>query len=98
MLAMDLKTYMSPLTPEQREQFAHRCGTTRGHLQNVMYGIRTCAPELAAAIERESVAEVCCETVLPGRRWTRVKDKDWPNKAGRPLLDVATSPTEQEGA
>ena len=51
---MDLKTYLSAKTPEEREAFATVCGTSRGHLQNVMYGQRPCAPELAVVIERES--------------------------------------------
>lgn len=54
---MDLKTYLSPMTTEAREAFATRCGTTRGHIQNVMYG-KTCAPALAVAIERESAGAV----------------------------------------
>lgn len=52
-LEMDLKTYLSPMSVDDREAFAVACGTTRGHLQNVMYG-KTCAPALATAIERES--------------------------------------------
>lgn len=50
---MDLKTYLSPMTPEAREVFAVKCGTTRGHLQNVAYG-KSCAPALATAIELNS--------------------------------------------
>ena len=51
---MSFKTYFMSLTPEQREDFADSCETSRGHLQNVAYGYRTCSPELAVAIERES--------------------------------------------
>lgn len=54
MTEMDLKTYLLGLGVPEREGFAERCGTTRGHLQNVMYGHRPCSPELAVAIERES--------------------------------------------
>ena len=37
-----------------RRRFAERCETSLGHLKNVMYGLRPCAPDLAVSIERES--------------------------------------------
>lgn len=55
---MDLKTYLSSLAVPEREGFAQECGTTRGHLQNVMYGHRPCSPELAVAIEKKSAGKV----------------------------------------
>ena len=54
---MDLKAYLSPMSATEREAFAIRCGTTRGHLQNVAYG-KTCAPALAVAIEFNSGGDV----------------------------------------
>lgn len=74
---MDLKTYLSPLGAEAREDFARRCETTKGHLQNVMYGMRPCATDLAVAIERETEQQV--------RRWDlRPEDwfKHWPELIG----------------
>jgi DNA-binding transcriptional regulator YdaS (Cro superfamily) len=65
---MSLKTYFADLNAEQREAFAGRCGSTRGVLQNIMYGLRPCAPLLAAAIERESEGKV--------RRWD-LRPTDW---------------------
>lgn len=55
---MDLKTYISGLTPTQREEFATKCETSVGHMNNVMYGYKLCGPELAVAIERESLKKV----------------------------------------
>lgn len=63
-----LKTYFAGLTAEQREVFASSCGTSRGHLQNVMYGVRPCAPELATLIEQASHGAV--------RRW-HLRPEDW---------------------
>jgi len=37
----------------ERERFAAQCGTSYGHIRNVAYG-KTCAEELAIAIEKES--------------------------------------------
>lgn len=74
---MDLKTYLSPMSQEVREEFAGRCGTSRGHLQNVSYGYRPCATDLAVLIERESKYSV--------RRWELRPDdwhKHWPELIG----------------
>jgi DNA-binding transcriptional regulator YdaS (Cro superfamily) len=51
---MNLKAYLSSLDPEKRERFAANCGTTKGHLQNIAYGFRTCATDIAVSVERES--------------------------------------------
>jgi DNA-binding transcriptional regulator YdaS (Cro superfamily) len=65
---MDLRTFLSPLTAPERDEFAKQCGSTRGVLQNIMYGIRPCGPELAVAVERESKGRV--------RRWD-LRPDDW---------------------
>lgn len=62
---MDLRTYFFNLTNEDREVFAGKCGTTRGHLQNVAYGYKKPAPILAVAIERESERQVTRQEMLP---------------------------------
>jgi DNA-binding transcriptional regulator YdaS (Cro superfamily) len=72
-----LKSYLAPLDSEQRDQFASRCGTSKGHLQNVMYGVRPCGTDLAVCIERE--------TQLAVRRWDLRPDdwnKHWPELIG----------------
>ena len=51
---MDLKSFLSPLDAAARDKFAGRCKTSKGHLQNVMYGLKTCSTNLAVHIERES--------------------------------------------
>lgn len=87
---MDLKTYLSKLDAAAREQFASRCETTRGHLQNVMYGVRPCASDLAVAIERESGGAV--------RRWDlRAADwwKHWPELIEAEGAPAVPAPAEQ---
>jgi hypothetical protein len=73
---MNLKNYLSPLPPDARDEFAQRCGTTKGHLQNVMYGMKACATDLAVLIERESGMLV--------RRWELREDwfRHWPELIG----------------
>lgn len=69
-----LKTYLKSLPDEAaRLAFAAKCETTLGHLRNVMYGIRPCAPELAVSIERESAKAVSRRDVCPDN-WRRI----WP--------------------
>jgi DNA-binding transcriptional regulator YdaS (Cro superfamily) len=66
---MDLKTYIKDLGDElSREAFAERVGTKLGHLRNVGYGLRPCAPELATAIELDSGRTL--------RRWD-LRPEDW---------------------
>lgn len=55
---MNLKTYLATLDAEERERFASKCGTTRGHLQNIAYGCRPCATEIAVRIEQLSKKKV----------------------------------------
>lgn len=87
---MDIKTFYSPLSIDERDSFATRCGTSRGHLQNVMYGQRPCAPELAVAIERESFMSV--------RRWDARPDDwhlIWPELIGAEGAPVIPEPAPQ---
>ena len=58
MRGMSLKDYITALPADQREAFALRCGTTVGHLNNVMYGYKAASPWLAVAIERETGAAI----------------------------------------
>lgn len=55
---MDLKTYLSSMPRSERDAFAVKCDTTPGHMRNVMYGVKSCATDLAVRIERESGGHV----------------------------------------
>lgn len=85
---MDLKTFITPLTKDEREKFAVRCGTTKGHLQNVMYELKTCATDLAVAIERESGYQVLRWELRQNDWW-----KHWPE-----LIGAKGAPSIQETA
>jgi Putative antitoxin of bacterial toxin-antitoxin system, YdaS/YdaT len=72
--AMDLKTFLKSLPDEDaRKDFAIKCDTALGHLRNIGYGLRTCAPALAVAIERESTGQVTRRDLCPDD-WQKV----WP--------------------
>lgn len=90
MTGMDeIKAYLKSLPDEPtREAFAVRCGSTIGHLRNVMYGLRTCAEELAVALERESEGKLPCEVTCKAP-WHRIRDANWAwHPKGRPVIDV----------
>lgn len=73
---MDLKTYLRQMTTQQRQAFAEKVGTTRGHLQNIAYGFRSCSPALAVAIERATAREITRRDLLPDE-WEGI----WPELA-----------------
>lgn len=57
----------------EREAFAKRCETTKGHLTNVAYGQKPCREKLAIAIDRESLGVVPCESLCPGVDWAYLR-------------------------
>ncbi|MBU2826804.1 helix-turn-helix domain-containing protein [Acidithiobacillus ferriphilus] len=84
---MDIQTYLKSLgNKKQRHEFALRCGTTLGHLQNVSYGLRPCSPQLAVAIEQQSADAVTRKELLPDT-WHLI----WPEL--RPDIFHPKSPT-----
>ena len=90
---MELRKHLSALSPEDRERFAQSCGTTSGHLRNVMYGYRHCSPELAADIERASAGVVTRREMRPSD-WQRI----WPELATPPeAQDQHAAPAAQQG-
>jgi DNA-binding transcriptional regulator YdaS (Cro superfamily) len=75
---MELKAFIKTLPVSDRDGFAARCGTTIGHIQNVMYGLKSCATDLAVSIERESGNAVTRKELRAD--WTN----HWPELIGTP--------------
>lgn len=75
--AVDLKTFLSNLGVAEREAVALDCGTTLGHLQNIVYGLRTCSPVLAVALEKATYGAVTRRDLRPDD-WQAI----WPELAG----------------
>lgn len=50
------KSWLKAATPDEQKLLAHRAGTSRAYLYHLSGGFRSAAPELAAAIERETAA------------------------------------------
>lgn len=73
---MDFKPFFFGLPPSKREEFAMKCETTVGHLQNIAYGYRPASAELAVLIERHSKKQVTRVDLFPDR-YSRI----WPELA-----------------
>lgn len=78
---MKLNDYLKLLDRAARDAFAASCETSPGHLRNVAYGYRRCAPELAALVELHSQGQVTRRELCPDN-WQIV----WPEL-------VTTQPT-----
>lgn len=73
------KAYLDARSQPDRDAFATAVGSTYGHLRNVAYGYRACAPLLATAIEQTSGGAVRRWDLLP-TEWAAV----WPELIGTP--------------
>lgn len=76
-----LTTYLSSLDGAGRDALATACGTSLGHLRNIAYGCKSCAPELAIEIERETGGKVRCEDLCPGVDWAYIRSTRRPRKS-----------------
>lgn len=76
MVSMDFKQFYFGMQPAARDDFAKKCETTVGHLQNVAYGFRSASAELAVLIERNSKKQVCRVDLFP-KTFARI----WPELA-----------------
>lgn len=80
------------LSIAQREALADVIGAGRRYLDNVVLDSqahRQLSPKVCVGIERAFEGRITCEELAPAEPWRRVKDRSWPNKAGRPLVDYA---------
>lgn len=65
LVCMNLKTFLSNLSADERDDFARRCETSYPHLRNISYGQKTCGEKLAVMIERESKGAVTRRDLRP---------------------------------
>lgn len=82
------KDFFISLSAIDRGAFASRCRTSKAHLTNIAYGLKTCGERLAIDIERESGGAVRCETLRP--------DVDWAYLRGTEKNAVSTAPVSCE--
>jgi DNA-binding transcriptional regulator YdaS (Cro superfamily) len=87
---MNLKTYLAERGSQSR--LATEIGAQPQLVWQWAQGDRRQVPaDRCPAIERATKGAVTCEELRADVRWHRVPDAEWPNPAGRPLID-ATEP------
>lgn len=67
-----LLAFLKRLTADEKEQFAHRVGTTLGQLSQIAYGQRPCNTNYAVNIDRETKGEVPMQEMHPELDWDHV--------------------------
>lgn len=60
-----LKVFLSQLNPNERSEFAEKCQTSIGYLNQIMYGNSRCGAALAIKIDKESNGIVSCDDLCP---------------------------------
>jgi DNA-binding transcriptional regulator YdaS (Cro superfamily) len=60
-----LRTYFYGLSPNERGDFALRCGTSPEYIIQIINKNRNCSAPLAINIDRESGGEVSCDELCP---------------------------------
>ena len=76
---MELRQFWFGLDTDKREALALDVGSTTGHLNNVAYGYRPCAPALCVQIERAANGSVMRWDLRPDD-WHLI----WPELLQRP--------------
>jgi DNA-binding transcriptional regulator YdaS (Cro superfamily) len=71
-----ITTYLATLSPEDRAQFACRCGTTVGYLRKAVSIGQKLGESLCIALERESGRAITCEAVRPDVDWAYLRGSE----------------------
>ncbi|EMG9297672.1 TPA: YdaS family helix-turn-helix protein [Pseudomonas aeruginosa] len=71
---MKLIDYIKPMTKEELDAFAARCGSTVGQLRQVAYGRRASA-DLAIRIDIASDGVVNCEDIRDDINWAYLRGR-----------------------
>jgi DNA-binding transcriptional regulator YdaS (Cro superfamily) len=86
------KAHWRSLTGAERQELAKLIGAGRRYLDNVALENerRQLSPKFCVWTERATRGLFTCEELAPSEPWRRVKDRAWPVKEGRPVLDYAS--------
>lgn len=85
---MNLRNYLETSGTSQSE-LSRLIGAHAPDMSRWCDGIRQVPQERCPAIEKATDGVVTCEELRPDLAWSRVRDKSWPHKLGRPVLDFA---------
>lgn len=76
-----LLTFLNALTPDAREAFAARCGTTVGYLRKVCSTGQKLGESLCINIDRETRGAIRCEELRPDVDWQYIRATDCPGQS-----------------
>lgn len=85
---MDLKSYLETSGVSQSEL----CRIIGAHAPDVSRWLdktRKVPQDRCPLIEKATGGKVTCDELRKDLTWSRIEDKSWPNKKGRPVLDFA---------
>lgn len=68
-----LREYVLSLDKSSRDEYAKKCRTTLGHLNQIIYGNRSCNPVLAIELDKQSNGRVLCDELCPDADWSYVR-------------------------
>jgi len=71
----ELKAFLASLSLSDREDFAKRCQTSLGYLNQIMYGNSKCSASLAIKIDKESDGAVSCDLLCPEADFDYVRNQ-----------------------
>lgn len=70
-----LKSFLTSLTIQEKDDFAKQCSTTVGYLNQIMYGNSKCSASLAIKIDKESNGLVSCDLLCPEADFNYLRDQ-----------------------
>lgn len=70
----ELLAYLNSIQPEERDAFAHRCGTSVGYLRKARSVKQQLSEGLCLRIHAESAGKVGLENLRPGVDWQYLRE------------------------
>lgn len=69
----EILDYLRALSPEERNGFAERCGTSVGYLRKAVSVKQQLGVDLCIRLERESAGALRCESLCPALDWAYLR-------------------------
>ncbi len=70
-----LKAFLSQLNSHEKSEFANKCQTSIGYLNQIMYGNSKCSASLAIKIDKESNGAISCDALCPDADFDYVRNQ-----------------------
>lgn len=70
-----LKLFLGQLSSYEKTEFARKCETSTGYLNQIMYGNSRCSASLAIKIDKESLGAVPCDDLCPDADFNYIRNQ-----------------------